>query len=572
MPGTITFRPIEANLTHNTDFLKKMSPYCAFIAGTQRFNSQICKHGGKHPVWNDAVTVPVTNQSSITLELMDKDKITKDDQIGFAKIDLFELQNAGSKWYPLYHKNKPAGEILLEASFQGDLGFGQAGLSGQQTGLYGQQTGISGQQTGLYSQNQQVLAGGWSERSREEQILASQPGYVQQEKFAGHVEGARTFVEQRQSVEPHTFLKEVDVVETRPVLQNIEVMEPQKVIKEVQYTQAVPVKRQIETVEPQVVRKQVEVMEPRLVTKTIQVIENIPVTKEVEVIESVPRIQEVETFEPQTFTKQIEVTEQVPVTRQVTVTEPVHLKKAVEFVEPIITTQTITKEIRPEVIVNQEVTTSVGPATYVGEIRELSQKFSQITLSESERSRYLAMTEQQRLGLSEEERWRWHEARRLSGGGYNYGGNVDMIGANQFTSGNYSNKFNLSDQDILRYSKMNEKDRLALQGDELLRWQEAQRLSGISGGSGYNYSTSGSQFNYSSTGNQFNLSEKDRLRYLAMTEKERLTLKGDELLRWQEAKRLSGDPAFSQSYAQQGLGGEKLSYGGSNLNTYNQRF
>jgi len=252
-------------------------------------------------------------------------------------------------------------------------------------------------------------------------------------------------------------------------------------------------------------------MEPRLVTKTIQVIENVPVTKEVEVIESIPRIQEVETFEPQTFTKQIEVTEQVPVTRQVTVTEPVHLKKAVEFVEPIITTQTITKEIRPEVIVNQEVTTSVGPATYVGEIRELSQKFSQITLTEQERSRYLAMTEQERLHLNQEELWRWHEARRLSSGGYNYGGNVGMIGASQFNSGNYG-------------------------------------------------------------GSQFNLSEKDKLRYLAMTEKERLALKGDELLRWQEAKRLSGDPAFSQSYSQQGLGGEKLNYSGSNLNTYNQRF
>jgi len=505
MPGTIVFRPVEANLTRNTDFLHKMNPYCAFIAGNQRFNSQICKHGGKHPVWNDSVTVPITNESIVTLELMDKDKITKDDSIGLAKIDLYELQNSGSKWYPLYYKNKPAGEILLEASFQGDLGF-------QNQGQFGT-AGIAGIQNReqIYS-NQNVELG----MHNKERII-DQPGYVQQERFVGAapVEGTRTFVEQRQHVEPHTFMKEVDVVETRPVQQTIEVMEPQKVLKEVQYTQAVPVKKQIETIEPQVVRKEVEVMEPRLVTKQIQVIENVPVKKQVEVIESIPRIQEVETFEPQTFTKQIEVTEQVPVMRNVTVTEPVHLKKAVEFVEPIITTQTITKEIRPEVIVNEQTTTSVGPATYIGEVRELSTKFSQISLTEQERTRYLGMTEQQRLGLSEEERWRWHEARRVSGGGYDY---------------------NL--------------------------------------GSGLNQNFGGSQSDQFGQSSQFNLSEQDRLRYMNMSEKDRLLLKGEELLRWQEAKRLSKDSAFSQSYAQQGLGGQQLNYGGSNLgsNTYNQRF
>jgi len=472
MPGTIVFRPVEANLTRNTDFLHKMNPYCAFIAGNQRFNSQICKHGGKHPVWNDSVTVPITNESIVTLELMDKDKITKDDSIGLAKIDLYELQNSGSKWYPLYYKNKPAGEILLEASFQGDLGF-------QNQGQFGT-AGIAGIQNReqIYS-NQNVELG----MHNKERII-DQPGYVQQERFVGAapVEGTRTFVEQRQHVEPHTFMKEVDVVETRPVQQTIEVMEPQKVLKEVQYTQAVPVKKQIETIEPQVVRKEVEVMEPRLVTKQIQVIENVPVKKQVEVIESIPRIQEVETFEPQTFTKQIEVTEQVPVMRNVTVTEPVHLKKAVEFVEPIITTQTITKEIRPEVIVNEQTTTSVGPATYIGEVRELSTKFSQISLTEQERTRYLGMTEQQRLGLSEEERWRWHEARRLPEGGYNY----DNFGGNQFNQSGQSNQFNqfgqsgqfnLSEQDRLRYMNMSEKDRLLLKGEELLRWQEAKRLS-----------------------------------------------------------------------------------------------
>jgi len=384
MPGSITFRPIEANLTHNTDILTKMNPYCAFIIGEKRINGEICKHGGKHPHWNDAVTIPYNNEPKIMVEVMDKDRITKDDHIGSFMIDVPELQAQGksSKWYPLFYKNKPAGEILMEASMEGIVG----------------QTDFIQRDEAMINEPMMI---------EKEEIIVNEKPIIE--------EGTKTFVEQRQHVEPHTFMKEVDVVETRPVEQVIEVMEPRKVVKDVQYTEAVPVKKQIETIEPQVIKKEVEVMEPKLITKTIQVVENVPVKKEVEVIESVPVMKEVETFEPQTFTKQVEVTEQVPVTKQVTVTEPVHLKKAVEFVEPIITTETITKEIRPEVIVNEEVTTSVGPATYIGEIRELRQKFNQINLTEEERTRYLAMNEQERLNLNDEERWRWHEARRLSG-------------------------------------------------------------------------------------------------------------------------------------------------------------
>lgn len=206
-------------------------------------------------------------------------------------------------------------------------------------------------------------------------------------------------------VEPHTFIKEVEVVETRPSLKEIEVIEPVKVVKDVYYTKAVPVKKQIEIVEPQVVTKEVEVIEPKIVTKAIQVTENVPVegqtieprlvTKNIQFIENVPVkrqvevvemrkiVQEVETLEPQTFHKQIEVTEYVPHMKQVEVIEPVTLKKAVEFVEPVITTQTITKEMRPAmqipymervegpqpaVIIDEKITTEVGPATVIGDI------------------------------------------------------------------------------------------------------------------------------------------------------------------------------------------------------------
>jgi len=366
MPGTITLKPIEANLTHNTDLLTKMNPYCVFVLGTQRFNTQICKKGGKHPMWNDAIRIPIANEDKILVEVMDKDKITSDDVIGTFTLDLQELysQQHINKWYPLFYKNKPAGEILLDANFSGE-GFGELGQTGlAQQNFSTDRMNIESERT---FENTELNKGAIMEEETIAQtnIIAEEPRQV--------------FTEQKQFVEPHTFMKEVEVVETRPVQKEIEVMEPVKVLKDVQVTEAVPVKKQIETIEPQVVRKEVEVMEPRLVTKEIQVVENVPVMKEVEVIESKPVVKEIETMEPQTFTKQVEVTEQVPVKKQVTVTEPVHLKKPVEFVEPVITTQTITKEIQPTVVVDEKITTEVGPASVLDVKEEIRQTTFQET-------------------------------------------------------------------------------------------------------------------------------------------------------------------------------------------------
>jgi len=357
MPGTFTFKPIEANLTHNTDLIGRMNPYCTFIVGDTRIKGQICKKGGKHPHWNDTITVPVnSNDAQVVVELMDKDKITHDDSIGSCVLDLHEVQACGqmSKWYPLTYKNKPAGEILMEAVFQPIAG----GLISQEEQLHMMKEPTIVEQEIITETN---AAHDHAAIVEEQEVIAKHLPEQPAPSTAAHI-----FTEQRQVIEPHTFVKEVEVVETRAALKEIEVMEPVKVVKDVQFTQAVPVKKQIEVVEPHVVVKEVEVIEPRVVTKTIQVVENVPVIRQVEVIELKNTIQEVETVEPQTFTKQVEVTEYVPVKKAVEVTNPVTVKKAVEFVEPVITTQTITKEVREPVIVNEEVTMSVGPASVVG--------------------------------------------------------------------------------------------------------------------------------------------------------------------------------------------------------------
>jgi len=371
MPGTFVFKPIEANLTHDTDLIGKMNPYCAFNVGNVRIKSQICNKGGKHPHWNDCVTVPSTGEPTAVVDLMDKDKITRDDTIGTFTIDLQEVQNRGSisKWYPLFYKNRPAGEILMEASFQPE-GLGSQSYGAGSTGSYvagseyasGAGYGTTNIATGLAAESTLGTSVAAETYTGTTGVLEEK---VIEQHTSAYLPGSKFYTEQSQVVTGQTFMKEVDVIETVPVQKQIETTVPQKVLKSVQVTEAVPVMKEVEVCEPIVVKKQIETMEPRLVTKTIQVVEDIPVMKEVEVVEMIPRIEKVETIEPQIVTKQVEVTEQVPVVQNVVTTEPITVKKLVEYEQPIITTKTVTKELQQPVVVDQKVTTEIGAATLV---------------------------------------------------------------------------------------------------------------------------------------------------------------------------------------------------------------
>jgi len=119
MPGTIIFKPIEANLTRDLDLIGKMDPYCLFIIENRKYKGQVCKSGGTHPYWNDTVAIPRTSQPTCLLELRDKDKILTSDTIGGCEVNLEEIETCGklSKWYPIVHSKKLAGQILIESTF-----------------------------------------------------------------------------------------------------------------------------------------------------------------------------------------------------------------------------------------------------------------------------------------------------------------------------------------------------------------------------------------------------------------------------------------------------------------------
>lgn len=122
MPGTFILRPIEAKLTRDTELIGKMDPYCMFRMGGQSFKSTTSQKGGTHPQWQDSITMPMpvnpTETTMCSVEIRDEN-VLKDDSVGSFEMDMTEVKMQGKvrKWFSLYHKDKPAGDLLLEATY-----------------------------------------------------------------------------------------------------------------------------------------------------------------------------------------------------------------------------------------------------------------------------------------------------------------------------------------------------------------------------------------------------------------------------------------------------------------------
>jgi len=147
MPGTLVFRPIEANLNlKDKDLVGKMDPYCLFHVGGHRVKSQVCSNGGQNPHWNDSISCDMpTTGGVVQVDLKDKDMLI-DDKLGSFEVDLNEVASLGQvrKWYPIFSKDRPAGEILIETTYNGSgvsQGLGQQYGQQQHGQQYGQQHG-----------------------------------------------------------------------------------------------------------------------------------------------------------------------------------------------------------------------------------------------------------------------------------------------------------------------------------------------------------------------------------------------------------------------------------------------
>lgn len=118
----VIFRPIEGRFNRNTDFLKKMDPYCKFRIGWRTGWSKTAWSEGKTPNWaGEVVLKRKRNKQFAHVTVRDRDLglHSYNNMVGQTKIDLNDIAAKGKvkEWFPVYHWGKPAGEVLLEIEY-----------------------------------------------------------------------------------------------------------------------------------------------------------------------------------------------------------------------------------------------------------------------------------------------------------------------------------------------------------------------------------------------------------------------------------------------------------------------
>jgi Ca2+-dependent lipid-binding protein len=91
--GNLIIRPLEANLTHSTELLGKMSPYVKVILGNDSKCTPVVKRGGRTPTWDSELLLRYHGEATLRVEVWDKERIGRDDLIGFGTYDLSNLLN-----------------------------------------------------------------------------------------------------------------------------------------------------------------------------------------------------------------------------------------------------------------------------------------------------------------------------------------------------------------------------------------------------------------------------------------------------------------------------------------------
>lgn len=91
MKGTLTVRPVSANLQHDLRTFTKMCPYCFFRVDNQSGTTSSCKGAGKKPVWADrGIELRQANgfhNFSIRFEVMDEQN-SEDVLIGVSEFNI----------------------------------------------------------------------------------------------------------------------------------------------------------------------------------------------------------------------------------------------------------------------------------------------------------------------------------------------------------------------------------------------------------------------------------------------------------------------------------------------------
>ena len=120
MFGKLIVKVKSAKLTHDTELIGKMDPYCQIKFGGQTHRTRTHKRGGKVPKWEELFQFDIQGERELSFACYDEEKYKKDDFIGegvYSLEDVFSRLKIEDQ-ARLQYKNKSAGVVHLDLEFR----------------------------------------------------------------------------------------------------------------------------------------------------------------------------------------------------------------------------------------------------------------------------------------------------------------------------------------------------------------------------------------------------------------------------------------------------------------------
>lgn len=119
--GTLNIRALRAEFSKDFSHFGTQDPYCVLIVGNQELASEVDKHGGKNPVWNELFHLDVTgNEYMLFARIYSREHIAKDKIIGQGTVEIHSLIRPDkiNLWIELRNlDNLIVGKVLLQSEF-----------------------------------------------------------------------------------------------------------------------------------------------------------------------------------------------------------------------------------------------------------------------------------------------------------------------------------------------------------------------------------------------------------------------------------------------------------------------
>jgi hypothetical protein len=216
--GTLSVRPAYAQLTHDTDFFSKMSPFLVLVNGSQRVKSSVSHGGGKNPKWNDNLTINASSQDRVLIEVFDHHTFTTNEVVAVGEIFISKIVSSGGnlqEYVPLYYKGKQAGTIMIQATFMGQ----QSGMNQMGMNMGGTQMGMNmgGTQMGMNMGGTQMgMTMGGTQMGMN---VGMQPTYVQPQQTFVQTMPQQTMIQSNGFGYPTTYIQpQPTIIQQQPTI------------------------------------------------------------------------------------------------------------------------------------------------------------------------------------------------------------------------------------------------------------------------------------------------------------------------------------------------------------------